>query len=62
MNLIKCMKTITETDIKNSKRNYILHDKFNDLNYNELNNYNSIELIGKSKVNDNLYCFIYATK
>ena len=33
------------------------YDKFNDLNYNELNNYNS-ELIGKSTVNDNC-CFIY---
>ena len=55
----KCMKTINETDGLLSKRNYVLHNKFNDLNYNELNNYNSIELIGKSTVNDNLYCFMY---
>ena len=55
----KCMKTINETDGLLSKRNYVLHTKFNDLDYNELNNYNSIELIGKSTVNNNLYCFIY---
>lgn len=55
----KCMNTITEDDGLLSKRDYMLHDKFNNLNYNELNNYNSIELIGKSKSNDNLYCFIY---
>jgi len=55
----KCMKTINETDGLLSKRNYVLHDKFKELDYNELNNYNSIELIGKSTVNDKLYCFIY---
>ena len=55
----KCMKTINETDGLLSKRNYVLHDKFKELDYNELNNYNSIELIGKSKVNNNLYCFMY---
>ena len=55
----KCMKTITEEEGLLSKRDYILHDNFNNLDYNELNNYNSIELIGKSTVNDNLYCFIY---
>ena len=55
----KCMKTITEDDGLLSKRDYILHDKFNNLDYNELNNYNSIELIGRSKSNNNLYCFMY---
>ena len=54
-----CMKTITEKDGLLDKRDYVLHDKFNELDYNELNNYNSIELIGKSTVNTNLYCFMY---
>lgn len=53
------MKTITEKDGLLDKRDYVLHDKFNELDYNELNNYNSIELIGKSTVNTNLYCFMY---
>tara|TARA_B100001175_G_scaffold316300_1_gene329862 strand:- start:694 stop:1371 length:678 start_codon:yes stop_codon:yes gene_type:complete len=55
----KCMKTITEEEGLLSKRDYILHDNFNNLDYNELNNYNSIELIGRSKSNNNLYCFMY---
>tara|TARA_B100001173_G_scaffold305668_1_gene311403 strand:+ start:82 stop:753 length:672 start_codon:yes stop_codon:yes gene_type:complete len=55
----KCMKTITEKDGLLDKRDYMLHKKFENLNYNELNNYDSIELIGKSKSNNNLYCFMY---
>lgn len=55
----KCMKTITEKDGLLDKRDYMLHKKFDNLDYNELNNYDSIELIGESKSNKNLYCFIY---
>ena len=55
----KCMQTITEDNGLLSKRNYSLHKKFNNLDYNKFNNYNSIELIGKSNSNDNLYCFMY---
>ena len=55
----KCMKTIEEEEGLLSKRDYILHDKFNNLDYNELNNYNSIEIIGRSKSKNNLYCFMY---
>lgn len=55
----KCMKTITEKDGLLDKRDYILHKKFDNMDYNELNNYDSIELIGKSKINNNLYCFMY---
>lgn len=55
----KCMKTITEKDGLLDKRDYMLHKKFDNLDYNELNNYDSIELIGESRSNKNLYCFIY---
>ena len=54
----KCMNTITETDGLLDKRGYKLHENFNDLNYDELNNFNSIELMGH-KLNENKYCFIY---
>ena len=54
----KCMKTITEKNGLLNKREYKLHNNFNNLNYNELNNFNSIELIGKNP-NTNSYCFIY---
>ncbi len=54
----KTIKTLTEIDGLLDKRNYKLHNNFNTLDYNELNNYNSIELIGK-KHNSNSYCFIY---
>ena len=54
----KIIQTLTEKDGLLDKRNYTLHNNFNTLDYNELNNYNSIELIGK-KHNSNSYCFIY---
>jgi DNA-directed RNA polymerase subunit H (RpoH/RPB5) len=57
-NFKKCMKTISEKDGLLDKRGYKLHSDFTKLDYNELNNYNSIELVGK-KPNDNSYCFIY---
>ena len=55
----KCMKTITEEDGLLNKRNYTLHKNFSNLDFNKLNNYNSIEFIGKSNNNNKLYCFIY---
>lgn len=54
----KCMKTLTEENGLLNKRGYKLHNNFNNLNYNELNNFNSVELIGKNP-NNNSYCFIY---
>lgn len=54
----KCMKTLIEENGLLNKRGYKLHNNFNNLNYNELNNFNSVELIGKNP-NNNSYCFIY---
>lgn len=54
----KCMQTLTEKEGLLNKRGYKLHNNFNKLDYNELNNYNSIELIGKNP-NSESYCFIY---
>jgi len=54
----KCMNTITENDGLLDKRGYQLHDKFNDLDFNEYNNFNSIELMCK-KPNSDTYCFMY---
>jgi DNA-directed RNA polymerase subunit H (RpoH/RPB5) len=53
----KCVNTLTETDGLLNKRGYKLHEKFTNLDYNELNNNNNIEFIGKK--NNNSYCFIY---
>ena len=55
----KCMNTITETDGLLDKRGYELHEKFNNLDLNEYNNFNSIELMGHKKDNNDYYCFIY---
>ena len=55
----KCMDTITETDGLLDKRGYELHEKFNNLDLNEYNNFNSIELMGHKKDNNDYYCFIY---
>ena len=38
----KCMNTITETNGLLDKRGYELHEKFNNLDLNENNNFNSI--------------------
>ena len=54
----KCMNTINETEGLLDKRGFKLHDDYNNLDYIELNNYNSIELMGM-KPNTNKYCFIY---
>ena len=54
----KCMYTITEKNGLLDKRGYELHEKFNNLDLNEYNNFNSIELMGH-KNNNNNYCFIY---
>jgi DNA-directed RNA polymerase subunit H (RpoH/RPB5) len=54
----KCMNTITENDGLLDKRGYQLHEKFNDLDFNEYNNFNSIELMGQ-KPNSDTYCFMY---
>ena len=53
------MNTITETDGLLDKRGYKLHENFNDLDFNEYNNFNSIELMGHKNNNNNKYCFIY---
>jgi DNA-directed RNA polymerase subunit H (RpoH/RPB5) len=55
----KCMNTITETNGLLDKRGYELHEKFNNLDLNENNNFNSIELMGHKKDNNDYYCFIY---
>ena len=54
----KCMNTITENDGLLYKRGYELHENFTNLNYNEMNNFNSIELMGH-KPNEDKYCFLY---
>lgn len=54
----KCMNTITENDGLLDKRGYQLHEKFDDLDFNEYNNFNSIELMGQ-KPNSDTYCFMY---
>ena len=54
----KCMKTIIENDGLLDKRGYKLHENFNDLDYEKMNNFNSIELMGH-KSNQDKYCFIY---
>tara|TARA_B110000114_G_C15061793_1_gene385701 strand:- start:81 stop:758 length:678 start_codon:yes stop_codon:yes gene_type:complete len=54
----KCMKTIMEKDGLLDKRGYKLHENFNNINYEEMNNFNSIELMG-NKSNEDKYCFIY---
>ena len=54
----KCMNTITENDGLLDKRGYQLHKKFDDLDFNEYNNFNSIELMGQ-KPNSDTYCFMY---
>ena len=54
----KCMNTITENDGLLDKRGYQLHKKFDDLDFNEYNNFNSIELMGR-KPNEDKYCFLY---
>ena len=54
----KCMNTIKETDGLLDKRGYNLHENYDNLDFIELNNYNSIELMG-NKPNSNKYCFIY---
>ena len=54
----KCMNTIKENDGLLDKRGYQLHENFNDLDFNEYNNFNSIELMGH-KPNEDKYCFIY---
>lgn len=54
----KCMKTIIEKDGLLDKRGYNLHENFNDLDYEKMNNFNSIELMGH-KSNQDKYCFIY---
>lgn len=54
----KCMNTIREEGGLLDKRGYQLHEKFNDFDFNEYNNFNSIELMGH-KPNEDKYCFIY---
>jgi len=54
----KCMETITETNGLLDKRGHALHKNYDDLDYNELNNFNSIELMGH-KSGSNRYCFMY---
>ena len=54
----RCMNTIKETDGLLDKRGYNLHENYDNLDFIELNNYNSIELMG-NKPNSNKYCFIY---
>lgn len=58
-----CMNTITQDDGLLSKRGYELHNTFEnikspDYDFQELNNYNNIEIVAK-KPNSNQYCFIY---
>lgn len=53
----KCFNTLTEKDGLLDKRGYKLHENFENLNFSDLNNNNSIELIGKK--NEDTYCFIY---
>lgn len=55
----KCMQTIIEPDGLLDKRGYKLHENYDNLDYNEMNNFNSIELMGHKKNNENKYCFIY---
>ena len=54
----KCMKTIIEVDGLLDKRGYKLHENFDNLDYEKMNNFNSIELMGH-KSNENKYCFMY---
>ena len=54
----KCMNTLREKEGLLDKRGYKLHENYDDLDFIELNNYNSIELMG-IKPNSNKYCFIY---
>lgn len=55
----KCINTIKEDDGLLDKRGYQLHEKFNDLDFNEYNNFNSIELMGHKLSEEDKYCFIY---
>ena len=57
-NFKTCMSTLIEDEGLLNKRNYVLHNNFKNLNYEELNNNNNIELIGH-KPNSETYCFIY---
>jgi DNA-directed RNA polymerase subunit H (RpoH/RPB5) len=54
----KCMKTIIEVDGLLDKRGYKLHENFDNLDYEKMNNFNSIELMG-NKSNQDKYCFMY---
>ena len=54
----KCMKTIIEVDGLLDKRGYKLHENFDNLDYEKMNNFNSIELMGH-KSNQDKYCFMY---
>ena len=55
----KCYKTITEEDGLLDKRNFKLHDKFKNIDFNILNLENSYYIIAQNNNNPNYFIFIY---
>ena len=55
----KCYKTITEDDGLLDKRNFNLHDKFKNIDFNILNLENSYYIIARNNNNPNYFIFIY---
>ena len=55
----KCYKTITEEDGLLDKRNFKLHNKFTNIDFNILNLENSYYIIAQNNNNPNYFIFIY---
>jgi len=56
-----CLKTLFEEDGLLSRRYFKIHESFESLELESINQNNYIELIGKSTNDDNKYLFIYFT-